>query len=516
MLRAVSGQYNDILLDSERDYLKRAFTLSVDAQRLYARLLTRKGPLIRIDSLRYREVLDLEGSLAELEGAALLQRDPPLPADQCLERLTRAELAALFPYVRVARKELQVDTIAARYPDHHVRAVVERRHGMCVTLDCEHLSLMQTLFFGESRADLSMLVLEDLGMRRFEAYALDPQHRQFHDRGELDEYLALHAVRIPLRRLEARWQRAVAVDVLAALWDVRERRSLERVRGGLVNQLGRCAERAADYDVALSAYGRASRAPGRERRARLLRRLGDHAGADAALDAIERAPLSAGERYFARQFRASRRNPRRAPPERVLRIAAPPTDGVEAAALAALTRDGGAGRHLENLASLGMFGLAFWDVIFAPVDGAFVNSYQDRPLDLYWNDFRSTRSAAISARFAALAQRCALMRAVCATGRAKYGISNALVDWRALDALFIRRAVRCVPARVWLSIFDYMLDDLEQTRTGFPDLTLLFGRGRFQFVEVKGPGDQLRREQRLWFEFFAKADIGACVLRVEW
>ncbi len=76
----------------------------------------------------------------------------------------------------------------------------------------------------------------------------------------------------------------------------------------------------------------------------------------------------------------------------MLRLARPPTDGVEAAALAALTRDGGDGRHLENLASLGMLGLAFWDVVFAPVDGAFVNPYQDRPLDLYWNDFRRTRS----------------------------------------------------------------------------------------------------------------------------
>ncbi len=375
---------------------------------------------------------------------------------------------------------------------------------------------MQTLFFGETRADLSTFVLEDLGVRRFETYALDPRQRQFRDRYELDDFLALHALRMPLRRLEKSWQHDVAVGVLAALWDARERRVLERVRGGLVNQLGRCAERAADYDVALSAYGRASRAPGRERRVRLLRRLGDHAAADASLDAIERAPLSAGERYFARQFRSPRRRLRCEPPEHVLRLCGPPADRVETAALRTLTGGGGEGRHLENLAPLGMFGLAFWDIVFAPVDGAFVNPYQDRPIDLYWNDFRRTRSVAITERLAALAKPNALMRAVCATARAKFGISNAFVDWRAFDARFIRRALRCVPGRAWLTIFDYMLDDLEQTRTGFPDLTLLFARGRFQFVEVKGPGDQLRREQRLWFELFAKADIDAYVLRVEW
>ena len=518
LLREVSRQYNDILLETERDYLQRAFALSVGALRLYARLLTRKGPLIRIDSLRYHEISDVSAALAELESAALVRCGPPLPADRFLAMLTRVELRALFPHAHAPLKDQLIDTIAARYPDHWIRDTVERSHRLCVALGAEKLSIMQLLFFGESRAGLSTFVLEDLGMLRFEAYTLDPRHRQFHDRLELDDYLGMLALREQLRMLDTRWQHALAVDALDALWRFRERRALERVRGGLVNHLGRSAERARDYDLALSAYGRASRAPGRERRARLLRRLGDQDGVRLSLDAIERAPVSGGEGFFARQFRAARRSSvAHYPAERILRLPGPPgREGVEAAALAALTRDGGDGRHLENLAPLGMLGLAFWDVIFAPVDGAFVNPYQVRPLDLYWNDFRRARSAAIDARFAELAQPCALLRAVCATSRAKHGISNALVDWRALDAQFVRRAVRCVPSPVWLAIFDHMLDDLEQTRTGFPDLTLLFGRGRFQFVEVKGPGDQLRREQRLWFEFFAKAGIDAFVQRIQW
>jgi len=121
LLQSVAQQYNDILLEEERAYLQRVSTLSVGAQRLYARLLTRKGPLIRIDTLDYREIADLDGALTELETRALLAPNPPLPADQLLAMLTRSELDVLFPYVHGDRKDAQINTIAARYADRRIR-----------------------------------------------------------------------------------------------------------------------------------------------------------------------------------------------------------------------------------------------------------------------------------------------------------------------------------------------------------------------------------------------------------
>jgi hypothetical protein len=160
----------------------------------------------------------------------------------------------------------------------------------------------------------------------------------------------------------------------------RQRRLLERVRSGLINQLGRCAERAGDCQVALNAYAFSSRPPSRERRVRLLTRLGDHDGAVSLLDAIDTAPHNAGERFFAHQFRAKRTR-RVKVTEELLRLPRPPDTTVESAALAALTARGGCGRHLENLLPRGLLGLALWDIILAPVEAAFVNPYQDAPLD---------------------------------------------------------------------------------------------------------------------------------------
>ncbi len=518
VVETVSRQYSDILEDRERNYLNQVRSLSTEARRLYARLLMRKGPLIRIESLSYRELTSLPRALEELEIAALVQRNPPVPADQALATLKRAELDAAFPHARrgAARKDTQIAMIAARYLDWSIHARVGNAHPVCSVIDREVIETLQILFFGDARTDLSTLVLEDLGMLRFECYDLDPDRRQFSDRSELDDYLAMQSLRDALRALETRWQRNEAEAVLDTLWPIRSPRALERLRGGLINRLGRCAERAGDADIATRAYARASRAPGRERHARLLRRLGDDAAATALLDAIEGAPLCAGERYFAQGFRVGRRARPPAIPERVLRLPGPVETNVEAAALAALTRDGGSGRHLENLLPLGMLGLAFWDVVFAQVDSAFVNPYQDRPVDLYWHDFRAARKQLIESRMTELCGESAVAQAVCATAHAKRGICNALVDWRALDLQLISCASAAVPNQTWLALFDYMLDDLEQTRRGFPDLALFFGRGRYQFVEVKGPGDQLRREQRLWFDFFTKANVPAFVLRVEW
>ena len=334
--------------------------------------------------------------MEELAAGLLVDCHPEVPADQLLAELTRDELAALFPHVRARgeRKAAHVAQIAARYPDHRTRKAVGASHPMCRVCDVDIVATAQILFFGDSHTDLSMFVLEDLGMLRFERYQLDARHRQFGERDELDDFLEMRALRSRLHRLEASWDRALAAEALETLWTPRRRRLLERTRADLINRLGRSAERARDYDIALSAYGRTSRAPGRERRARLLHKFGDSLATQALMEQIECTPLTAGERFFAQQFRQGQRRKARCIPEQVLRLPEAPDVSVEAAALAALTRDGGTGRHLENRLPLGMLGLAFWEVIFAPVEAAFVNAYQDRPADLYWSDFPSCPRAA--------------------------------------------------------------------------------------------------------------------------
>lgn len=51
--------------------------------------------------------------------------------------------------------------------------------------------------------------------------------------------------------------------------------------------------------------------------------------------------------------------------------------------------------YMENALLNGLLGLTLWPAIFAPIEGAFINPYQHRPLDLYHADFVSKRQVLI-------------------------------------------------------------------------------------------------------------------------
>ncbi len=97
---------------------------------------------------------------------------------------------------RGERKGAQVDADMRRAIRIGARAKsLARSYPMCRVCDLDIVATAQILFFGDSHTDLSTFVLEDLGMLRFESYQLDARHRQFGERAELDDFLAMRALR---------------------------------------------------------------------------------------------------------------------------------------------------------------------------------------------------------------------------------------------------------------------------------------------------------------------------------
>ena len=62
-------------------------------------------------------------------------------------------------------------------------------------------------------------------------------------------------------------------------------------------------------------------------------------------------------------------------------------------------------------------------------------------------------------------------------------------------------------------VLSIVREGLEEARAGFPDLTVLYEPGRFEFVEVKGPGDRVQNNQKLWIRRLLAHDIPVRVMR---
>ena len=515
VLERVRNDHADLLGGDEVDFIERVRAASRAAQRLYARLATRKGPQIRVDKLQYREVHNLPAAITELARAGLVRCNANAPADSLLALFTKPELAALFDAGAPTRKALLAH-IFERYTEAAIRERLRRKTEWLGINDRHHLDLAQLLFFGGPAfgglsGDLSTFVLEDLGTARFESYEVSREQRLFNTRAELRRYLEACGLNELSRRADEHPGLAQAVLATIAELPGPPTRAEKRLLDRALNRLGRWFERAGCADTALDCYAHSSAHPARERRVRILAKRGDAAAARVLLDEMAADPQGPGEQDFAARFGKRRQAPTL--PVTTLTLESDRIDPIEGLALDRLGQAGGEGWHLENRLPLGLAGLAFWDLVFAPVEGVFLNAYQAGPLDLFWEDFAVQRRALLAAAKAALAEPERFAHSLKATHAAKVGTVNRLVSWRHLDRYLLGRILETVPHSVLFPLVCHVIENLWTSRTGFPDLLVLYGVDDYEFVEVKGPRDQLQPAQRAWFKYFRENRCNARVLK---
>ena len=291
----------------------------------------------------------------------------------------------------------------------------------------------------------------------------------------------------------------------------------------LGNTLARQLERLGATEQALVIYRQLERPPARERCARILAAHGDILGALQSCEAILAAPVNEEERYFAAEFgyRQARKEgiawpqPTRyqAPAEHL--ALAPADTRVELAVADYLAIEGEC-HYVENSLLNGVLGLVIWDVVFAPVRGAFFNPFQSAPIDFYDPAFVSRRRLLLQQQLEKICNTTDMVRLVLERFENKYGISNPLVDWSSLNKVLLEKAMQRIPLSHWQTMMQRLLADLKQHRSGMPDLIYFPAAGGYEWIEVKGPGDRLQKNQQRWLAFFAAQAIPHRVLHINW
>lgn len=511
-----------VWLPSEIDRWEAWRALPITARRVWARLVSRVGPWFRCDQVRDPGSTGVEVGLRVLEQAGWVEGGGSLPLAARLALLRRPELVALGEELglRASRSWRKRELVAALaelpalddHPELGGGRFLRPRH-------VEDLDRARLLFFGDLDHDWTEWLLRDLGVTRFESYEVDRTVRRFASREELDRAFGLRraaatvdgARRLSADELAAQVSPWLAVD--RKIWAPRERRLVARC----ATAWGRQLEREGRLDEALEVLTEVGAAPARERAIRVATALGRHHLAQRLCGEVLADPQDPIELDLAQHWEGGRRRVRARPRWLVeIHTLERRDEPVEVAVAHALATRG-AVHFTENWWWRAVFGLLFWDAIFAPLPGVFLHPFQTGPADLYQPEFRSRREALIAERldWIGAAGAAALRSTAAACWEAKSGIANDFVGWepRALDVVL--EALGHVEGKVLAAVFDRLIGNLRWYRRGFPDLMVLTPTG-VELHEVKGPGDQLRPEQRAWLDFFAQLGVPSVVARVKW
>lgn len=540
MLDTVVDRYGDLLTAGETAFARDLGALSVGARCLYARLLSRVGPYFRRDDLRYDEILDLDGTIDELSIRGFLDAAPRVDPRFLLPHLLRREIETTarllgIALARGASKPRWIESLlsaasAGAPPAETLRAAVLDRVRLVAPLRLEHVALYRLLFFGNLRQDESSLTLAELGVWRYESYPLRRDLRLFGTRAAIEDALEIRRLGNRAREhlaagdLRGAWEVAANVARREAPWDAGVSPLADAILIEVARALERTGEPAA-REAAIELYAASRAPPARERRARLLERAGRERAAIAVCREIAAEPRDESERLFAASFEQHvRRRLGQVPPLRrryrtARRLALRPDPGraVEEMALEHYASVGRPGFHGENWLWHTLFGLAFWDVVFAPVPGAFQHAFQDGPLDLYASTFRDRRAGAIEARLAEIAAHEWPAARLLAVWESKLGVRNRLVAWWPSAPGHLELALSRLRGQDLAAVLDRLSRDLRRYGRGLPDLFLATaGEPGFELLEVKSPGDRLRPEQIGWLDYLSDRGLPCAVLAVEW
>lgn len=532
LLAFVVERYEDILTGPELEFVDRFSNLSDDAQKSLVRLLGRRHDYVRRDKCQYSEITDFDAAIAELIELGLVLRNDLDDTQLWLNFATRPELVSAFPLpekgIKKNLKKPELCEAIARNFDQDT--IIESLPFDLLQPTCaETVATLKLLFFGNRHQDFTDFILHDLGVVPYEKYPLDIATRYFTNRQLLDEALAVY-------ELQERAQEILEDEELCLAQFSRQHLlgheisepALHRRYSKLLNRVARQLERESEPDLAIQIYSQSNVTPARERQVRIYAEQGEVQSALDLCESMISEPGVEAEFEFAVTF-----------PRRVIKkyklenhpswlpeplsndfpiehLTLPRMDGVgvEETVAEYYRQTNTIAEHVENGLLPGLFGLLFWDAIFAPVKGVFFHPFQRGPADLFSDRFVPERRSLIHEKLDLLFDSERFLSEVLSTYRAKLGIANHFVMWRYLEPELIELAVHRIPPEHLDVVFRRMLRDLKHNRSGFPDLVLFPAGEGYELVEVKGPGDTLQANQKRWLRCFQEHGIPAKVVHV--
>jgi DNA polymerase-3 subunit epsilon len=570
LLTVLHSRYHSVLLPEHLQLIEKFQQLPLTAQRLWVRLLNRKGLVFALKEVEYDEVPDQAAAVVTLVQAGLL--DKPSSAEDLADWLQRANKDHLLAFVSNAvnpqlpllKKSSTKPQIQQYIEQHQLLTPTSiqlwsEQHGELVALRAQtELQYLYFLYFGRFETSLTAFTLRDLGIMPGSGFKQEFQAR-YTDRDQALAAFAYARLKPQLQSLQQAWKSLApqAQDAALRHWQQQlptwpepldERTRLQRE--ALCTALGRLAEKLltlASADVALvedaqnqrqaltqlavGFYQQSASYPASERLLRLYYANRTDPEMAAALQQqltqMLENPSCDDELWFARDF-ASRKLQQKPTSDLTdfLRSAATITldelylGQTERGAVQYFKQQGYQAFHAENELWLGLFGLLLWQPLFESEQSAIYNEFERRPRDLSSGEFYQRQQALIEQQLALLDEPAVAVKQLLKTYSAQFQKPNAVFSWHPDLAAMLPLLVHGAPSGALAKIIRQMAQDFRRCSSGFPDLLLAKvgedGRSDIQLVELKAVGDSLRRNQLTRLMSLRELGFAVSLMQVQW
>jgi DNA polymerase-3 subunit epsilon len=523
-LAYVDGPCQHLLEQKHRHFITQFESYSKPQQCLIARAANRKHSLIAISSLQYAEIenwlINTEFLIEQSWFRAIEERD----LTSVLPQLTKAQLLSLLreqaqSKIKSSLNKSSLVTLALESVTIEQFQNSPLNEVLVVRNFDEELSYFLFLFFGHINGDLSRFSLRDMGIMRTRGGQVSMNAR-----------FALHE-EANSAFWYAKWRKSLAISDYSADKPIKLNElpvpngSLaERYREECLYKLGK-SWLSVDIDIGLELLKASGSDLAREKWLRETYKLGESEKSlvKKELEQLIDEPCGEALSIFAEDFYTRKFGKKRTSvltdmlnnASNTLQIDLQYVNQVENGVIDWYKRNELNAFHTENRLWLSLFGIVFWDLLYAEQSQSLANEFDFKPTTLKENKLYFHHSNDIELILQNFENQQNTLKYFLKQVSKYHGKVSFLVDWHPslIDTLIL--LVKLIPSSQLSAMLRMMSQDFKSLRDGFPDLMVIDNQN-VRFEEVKAPGDQLRRNQMVTLKKMKEAGLTVQIIKVDW
>jgi DNA polymerase-3 subunit epsilon len=522
-LAFISGPCAHLLDSSDRQFISDFKALPEDAQCLFVRGQNRKSPIIKTASLSYPEINHVEQHLTTLLTQQFYLAIDEQHLEQLLAMLTKPELALVLEQAQIKLKSSEnkaayVDCVTQHCTFTHFAPLVSSNNILHRGFDST-LRYFLFLFFGDLRSGLNKFSMRDLGiMPTQRGVNLDVARFDFIDEAKSAFFYACQ--RKDMHQLSVQQLMSLAQEFdhfpepLGTIANMHCDRFLLTLGKAILPE---------NDTLALQILSASNEPLAQEKVLRERYKLGDKDWVKQRLEEIIDSPESEALLAFAEDFLSRKFKQKRTSiltdmlreKATALQIDEIYMDSVENGVRVKYQQQGKQVFRTENRLWRALFGLVFWHELFDTQNNALITEFDFKPQSISQNCFYRNDEQAIETRLYRMTSPQIVFKQVSKVMLENYGTPNGIFRWHKSLLEVLAVFFEHIDIDHFKLHMRAMAQDFRTYGDGYPDLMVVDKQG-LRFDEVKGPGDQLRKNQLLTIRQLRQAGFKVSITPVEW